>query len=316
MLHARSPEKIHVIEEITKSESKLRVLICTIAFGMGINCKNVHRSIYFGPSSSLEALVQETGQLGRDGKQCISYILYNSLLLTNCDSQVRDLVEANGCRQSFISGLFETPSPLKPEGCLCCDVCSKACKCVDHDSMVMMSFSTMTVHKQDGPKRHVLKMQKELIGKKLLNYRASILPARTNEFIPVGSTNVLFEFDHYQIKQVVENCCYVYTMDDLLEYVELWRNTHASNVMATLAEVFDDIDPNYDHLESDSEEMEIEDWVEMMSGSSTELFDDSKFANMSNRTVENSELEYSQTECSNVSGILNQVTKVIFDNSH
>ena len=175
----------------------------------------------------------------------------------------------------------------------------------------------MTVHKQDGPKRHVLKMQKELIGEKLLNYRASILPARTNEFIPVGSTNVLFEFDHYQIKQVVENCCYVYTMDDLLEYVELWRNTHASNVMATLAEVFDDIDPNYDHLESDSEEMEIEDWVEMMSGSSTaELFDVSKFANMSNRTVENSELEYSQTECSNVSGILNQVTKVIFDNSH
>ena len=58
-----------------------------------------------------------------------------------------------------------------------------------------------------------------------------------------------FEFDHYQIKQVVENCCYVYTMDDLLEYVELWRNTHANNVMATLAEVFDDIDPNYDHLD-------------------------------------------------------------------
>ena len=56
--------------------------------------------------------------------------------------------------------------------------------------------------------------------------------------------------------------------------------------------------------------------MEIMGGSSTaDLFDDSKFANMSNITVENSELEYSQTECSNVSGILNQVTKGIFDNS-
>ena len=60
-------------------------------------------------------------------------------------------------------------------------------------------------------------------------------------------------------------------MDDLLEYVELWRNTHANNVMDILAEVFDDVNPNFD-IE--------EDWKEMMDGSSStaELFDDSKFA--------------------------------------
>ena len=322
MFHAGSPEsvKTHVVEEMTKSESKLRVLICTIAFGMGINCKNVYRSIHFGPSSSLEALIQETGRLGRDGKQCLSYILYNGLLLTNCDGQVRDLVEANICRQVFISRLFEASGPSKPEGCLCCDVCSKACKCVDHDSMMMISFSPMEVDKQNRPKRHVSKTEKDLIRQKLLSYRASILPASTNEFIPVGSTNVLFEFDHYQINQILENCCYVFTMDDLLEYVELWRNTHANNVMDILAEVFDDVDPNFDHLDSDTEEMDIEeeDWKEMMDGSSStaELFDDSKFANMSRITVENSELEYSQTECSNVSGILYQVTEGIFDMTH
>ena len=70
-------------------------------------------------------------------------------------------------------------------------------------------------------------------------------------------------------------------------------------------------------MDSDTEEMDIEeeDWKEMMDGSSStaELFDDSKFANMSRITVENSELEYSQTECSNVSGILYQVTEGIFD---
>ena len=78
MFHAGSPEsvKVHVVEEMGKSESKLRILICTIAFGMGIHCKNVYRSIHFGPSNSIEALVQETGRLGRDGKQCVSYMVF------------------------------------------------------------------------------------------------------------------------------------------------------------------------------------------------------------------------------------------------
>lgn len=95
MFHVGSPEsvKAHVINEMTNSESKLRVLICTIAFGMGIDCKNVYRSIHFGPSMSVEGLVQETGRLGRDGKQCICYVLYNGLLLTNCDSQINDLLK-------------------------------------------------------------------------------------------------------------------------------------------------------------------------------------------------------------------------------
>ena len=52
----------------------------TIAFGMGIDCKDTFRSIHFGPSKIIESLVQESGRIGRDGKQCISYVLYNGLL--------------------------------------------------------------------------------------------------------------------------------------------------------------------------------------------------------------------------------------------
>ena len=48
MFHAGSPPsvKTHAVSEMTKTDSCLRILICTIAFGMGIDCKGVYRSIH------------------------------------------------------------------------------------------------------------------------------------------------------------------------------------------------------------------------------------------------------------------------------
>ena len=38
-------------------------LICSVAFGMGVNCKKVRRVIHFGPSKSVELYVQECGRV-------------------------------------------------------------------------------------------------------------------------------------------------------------------------------------------------------------------------------------------------------------
>ena len=63
MFHASSPDSVksHVVKEMTKENSHLRLLICTIAFGMGIDCKDIYRSINFGPSSTVDNLMQEAG---------------------------------------------------------------------------------------------------------------------------------------------------------------------------------------------------------------------------------------------------------------
>lgn len=61
MYHAGTPDsvKCHILTNMSDSSSHLRVLISTVAFGMGVNCKEVRRVIHFGPSKSIEQYVQE-----------------------------------------------------------------------------------------------------------------------------------------------------------------------------------------------------------------------------------------------------------------
>ncbi len=63
MFHAGTPSfvKEHVLKEIGSSDSSLRVLLATVAFGMGVDCRQVYRIIQFGPSKNFESYLQEFG---------------------------------------------------------------------------------------------------------------------------------------------------------------------------------------------------------------------------------------------------------------
>ena len=50
VFHGGTPEAVkkHVVAQLTIPDSCLRVVICTVAFSMGIDCSNVNESIHFG----------------------------------------------------------------------------------------------------------------------------------------------------------------------------------------------------------------------------------------------------------------------------
>ena len=73
-----STEK-YVKEEIIKAfcvESILRIVMATVAFGMGIDCKNVCQIIHLQPSPVVESYIQEVGRASHNGNLSVAHLLH------------------------------------------------------------------------------------------------------------------------------------------------------------------------------------------------------------------------------------------------
>ncbi len=147
MVDLLNSKKIPAVGERKENQERwmsdeVRVLVGTVAFGLGINKPSVRAVIHLSMPKSLEQYYQEAGRAGRDGEEADCILLWRPKdfgLLVHFIDQVQDRTEkqrswdryhvirdfvelATACRHRKICLHFgETP---KWEQCGVCDVCA------------------------------------------------------------------------------------------------------------------------------------------------------------------------------------------------
>jgi len=248
LYHAGTPPSVkeHVVKNLC-SDGHIRCLITTVAFGMGVDCKKVRNIYNMGPSKNVESYVQESGRGGRDGMPAVCVLLYNGVLSTYCEQDVKDYCSTDGCRREFLFKPFGVTPETKTPKHDCCDNCAANCECgLDScgEACVGDFMETLELYKEvSSMTRPVSSEHKETIARELKAYRRNEVRKHIDGLAHlVSCPNVLLELGDFLVEQTVESCHRIFTLQDVLTYVEVWRLEHAAAILQIIGECFGDID--------------------------------------------------------------------------
>ena len=227
MLHSCSPvsNKDNILESFQREDWCIRILVATIAIGMGVNCKQVHRTVHLGPAKNVEAYIQESGRANRDSKQSTAYLLYQSFQLTHVEKDIKNFIKSKSCRRKFLLDFFEVQCSPENPLYFCCDNCSLESKCGLQQCKVLTypSTSVMPSSSESLRQREVSDEQTAMLGTELNYFHKNLLMDlmkrdASGNLKVFNHPSLLLGFSDIQISQVLTHCSELFSLKDICNF--------------------------------------------------------------------------------------------------
>ena len=114
----KDSHKKRVIEKM--KHGFIDVLVATIAFGVGIDIRNIRSVVCYYAPENLSILMQQFGRGGRDGNPCKCYLFYPTQGYIS--SELQTFIKGQQCFRKQFFNYFDVQETHEVE--ICCSICS------------------------------------------------------------------------------------------------------------------------------------------------------------------------------------------------